>query len=392
VRTSDAQATPSLLIPSNFSNRTGFAWRAFFKLFRRVAESLRADGLGTVLSYGEIEGDVELVAEGLARTAFEFDPFDISLASLRQMRRAVRENRIRYVYWTDFPSWHWTYPLLRLWGVRRIVVHSHISVASPHRAEPERGIRRSLKTLLHRLPWIGADRILTCSDFVRHRLVEKACFPEERITVIHYGLPDASFSAQRPATSSAAGAVVRVLCAARATRVKGIDVLIEATRLLKDRTDLPEFIVEFAGEGPDLEDFRKTAAESGLSGHFRFLGYVEDVGRRMADADVVVIPSVWGDAFPYSVLEAMAAGKAIVASRAGGIPEQLGEPGTGLLVPPGDAGALADSLASLLTDPALRRRLGQAARTRAEAEFREDRYYRAVIEELREAFDITDPR
>jgi glycosyltransferase involved in cell wall biosynthesis len=329
-----------------------------------------------------VEEPVEVLDESVPHHVYQFDPYAISWASLRLLRRAVRAHRIRYVYWTDFPAWHWLYGLLRLWGVETIVVHSHVSVASPYPAEPERGLKRAVKVALHRGRWLSADHVLACSRFVKDRLVSKACYPAERISVIPYGLPDRSFNPADVSEPQANG-TVRVVCAARATRVKGIHVLIEATRVLREQQDLPDFVVEFAGTGPDLDTLQEMVRDGGMEDTFRFLGYVDGVSGLLEGADIVVIPSIWGDAFPYSVLEAMAAGKPIVASHAGGIPEQLGDPPVGRLVPPGDAGALATALHALLLDTPLRAKLAKAADTRARSEFREERYFGEVVDHLR---------
>ena len=80
------------------------------------------------------------------------------------------------------------------------------------------------------------------------------------------------------------------------------------------------------------------------------------------------MPSL-SEGFPLAVLEAMMAGRAVVASRVGGIPEMIVDGETGLLVPPKDAGALASALAWLIASPSLRDRLGKAARSRAMQEF-----------------------
>lgn len=371
---------PSILITSNFSNRVGFAWTAFYRVFNRIARDAHERGLGVVLSFAKVRGSVDVIDADIPREVIEFDPRLRTLGEGRRLGRDIRRHNIRYAYLTDYPPRRWLYALMRLYGVDRIVPHSHVSVSSPHPAEPDRGLRRVAKTILGRSPYITADHVLTCSQFVKDRLVRKARFPEERITVLNYGLPEARFHDPTSAPKGASDRPVRVFCAARASRVKGIQHLIEATRLLTERGTLPEFEVCYAGSGPDLEDFERRA--SGLGATFRFLGFVDDTTSHLREADIVVIPSVWGDAFPYSVLEALAAGKPVVASRAGGIPEQVGDSGCGILVPPGDDVALADALERLIRDPEVRDEMGREAYRRARERFREEDYLERVTSEL----------
>lgn len=118
-------------------------------------------------------------------------------------------------------------------------------------------------------------------------------------------------------------------------------------------------------ERPKLEAF---AAEHGMSDRLHILTYREDVPDLQAAADIFVMPSLW-EGLPLAMLEAMLAGKAIVASDTSGIPEAITTEEHGLLTPPGDVESLAKALGRLLIDPALRQRLATAAQKRGTREF-----------------------
>jgi glycosyltransferase involved in cell wall biosynthesis len=113
---------------------------------------------------------------------------------------------------------------------------------------------------------------------------------------------------------------------------------------------------------------RAFAAEAGIADRAHILGHRGDIPDLLAAADVYAMPSLW-EGLPMALLEAMFAGKAIVASRASGIPEAIDEGKDGLLADPGDEVQLATALGRLITDANLRNRLGTAARARAEKEF-----------------------
>jgi glycosyltransferase involved in cell wall biosynthesis len=124
----------------------------------------------------------------------------------------------------------------------------------------------------------------------------------------------------------------------------------------------------YAGDGPALEDFRRQADTHRLR-RFHFLGRRNDVPELVGSATVAVVPSLWAEAFGLTVAEAMAAGVPVVASSVGGIPELIDQGETGMLVPPGDASALAAALRELLDDPARRARMGPKARETAWVRF-----------------------
>jgi len=100
-----------------------------------------------------------------------------------------------------------------------------------------------------------------------------------------------------------------------------------------------------------------------------------------------VIPSVWQDAFPLSVLEAMARGKAVIASRVGGIPEMIDHNVHGLLVAPGDEASLSAAMRQLLADRDRAARLGEAARRRVAEQFTPERQVRSLVEIVEAGFN-----
>jgi glycosyltransferase involved in cell wall biosynthesis len=126
-----------------------------------------------------------------------------------------------------------------------------------------------------------------------------------------------------------------------------------------------------AGTGREMERLRSVARELAVDDRVRLLGPRDDIPDLLAGADIFALPSVW-EGLPLALLEAMFAGKAIVASDVAGIPEAVDHGVEGLLVPPTDAAALSGALSDLLTSPELRLRLGNAARARAQGEFSMD--------------------
>lgn len=191
-------------------------------------------------------------------------------------------------------------------------------------------------------------RIVACSEALARVLVENGLTGVETIP---YGI------AAQPARPALVGPP-RVLFAGRLVKPKGVAVLLEAFR--KVREAVPEAVMDVAGEGPELESLRGPAGES-----VTFHGWLEPAALEAlyARAWVLAVPSVWEEPLGLVVAEAAARGVGAVVSAAGGLAELVVPGVTGWRVRPGDADALADALISVLGDKEKAERWGAEART-----------------------------
>jgi glycosyltransferase involved in cell wall biosynthesis len=193
------------------------------------------------------------------------------------------------------------------------------------------------------------DGYLAPSGFVAQRHVEMG-LPAERIHVVPNACADPW--ARGGEARDGEGAIY----AGRLVPEKGVDVLVEAWRGVR----APLTIV---GTGPEEPALRRAAADLP---HVRFTGLLphDRTQQAIADASLLVFPSRWFEPFGLGIIEAMACGKAVVASRLAGPAEIVEDGVTGLLVPPGDADALRDAARGLLADADRLRALGAAGRQR----------------------------
>lgn len=219
-----------------------------------------------------------------------------------------------------------------------------------------------------------ASFVVPISDFNKAVILD-ACDGQfgEKMTVIHCGVDTRRFK-PRPGESNGSQPAsappqrpLHLCCVGTLHEVKGQRFLIEACRLLRERG--VDWRCHFVGDGPDREALMQQSADSGVSDWVTFHGRKtrDEVVALLQEADVVVAPSVPSsdgrrEGIPVALMEAMATGVPVVASRLSGIPELVEDGVSGLLTPPGDALALAEALQRLWREPALRRRLGQAAR------------------------------
>ncbi|HET6343184.1 MAG TPA: glycosyltransferase family 4 protein [Gemmatimonadota bacterium] len=210
----------------------------------------------------------------------------------------------------------------------------------------------------------GADHLIAVSRRVKEVLVEDGV-PPSRVTVIHSGIAlDTPPPPEGPDLRTRAGAPAGtplVLTIASTEAYKDHPTLIDAAGLLFERR--PDVWWAVLGTGGLFEATLARAERRGLADRLRYLGFVEGARGLLPQADLFVLTSRT-EGLGTSILDAMAAGIPVVATAAGGIPEMVDHERTGLLVPPGDAAALALAIERVLGDPALGRRLADAARVR----------------------------
>jgi glycosyltransferase involved in cell wall biosynthesis len=176
--------------------------------------------------------------------------------------------------------------------------------------------------------------------------------PPGKISIAANGLPDSAFDPMPPA--SLATRLPVILCIANLIAYKGHCHLLDAMARLRMRGR--PCTLALAGEGPERPALERQAKRLGIDA--RFLGARTDIGRLLARADVVVLASLQ-EGQSNAVMEAMAAGRPVVATDVGGTRDLLG--GRGLLVPPADPDALADGIEQVISDPLLATRLGSRA-------------------------------
>jgi glycosyltransferase involved in cell wall biosynthesis len=279
------------------------------------------------------------------------------------LRRRVAE-RLRALRY-DVVHAHWVVPNAAMVAD---VVRSHGAplVVSLHGSDVFVAERMALAGALARHAFAEAGAVTACSEDLRRRALALGAAPE-RTRTVPYGVdpvPDPADPAAARARLGAPPGAVLVLGLGRLVEKKGFRHLVEAAALV------PGVHVALAGDGDLRSELEAQATRAGAP--VRLLGALERaaVAEALGAADIVVVPSVVDragnvDGLPNVLLEAMSAGRAVIASRVAGIPDVIEDGVTGVLVPPGDAPALAAAMRRLAADPAERRRLGDAARTAA---------------------------
>jgi glycosyltransferase involved in cell wall biosynthesis len=214
------------------------------------------------------------------------------------------------------------------------------------------------------------DRIIAVSGSVQERFIQSGANPGQ-IRTIENGIDVTRFN---PGTSTLSRTDLSIPESHRVIGVigmfdpvKGHVFLLRAIKRLQESGE-KDLTCLIAGEGRLEAELKEYVSLAGLERQVRFLGYRRDVADLLALMDLVVMPSL-RESFGIAALEAMAMKVPVVASRIGGLEEIVEHEKTGLLVPPGDAEALAEAIQGLVENPETRRSMGEAGRQRVEEEF-----------------------
>lgn len=302
---------------------------------------------------------VEIIPPGIGRRQF-----DLALA------RIVRRVRPAVTIMNFFSPVHAVPVILWAAGARRIIFVDDISGGINFRSP----VRRLGARFVAARCMAPVDRIIGVSEFVTRRDQARFGLPARKMHTVYNGVhtraPEpAAVAALRRELGVGDGPVVLGL--GHFIEPKGFHLLVEAfARCLPAHPDATLVLVGAQPTGVSAyADSIRAQVDRLPPDRVRLLGVRSDARTFMAASDVVAVPSTWEEAFGFVVAEGMMVGAAVLASRTGGIPELIADGQDGLLVAPGSVDDLAEKLAILLADPALRARIGAAAARRAHAQF-----------------------
>jgi D-inositol-3-phosphate glycosyltransferase len=321
---------------------------------RAISERLPFSPLSTSLRYGDVFAAirlVRLVRQHRVGTAVFLKSRDIHLGAIAK----TIARSLRIVYYQQMEFGHNKRDVLHTW------VYGKLSLWV--------SLTQRMRELVLENTTVPADMVKVVTLGVDLRHFDPARFSKEHARSF-FSLPN-----ERN--------LVGVL--GRLDRGKGQRVLLEAAPAILKRFPDILFVIagdETRGEPGHQADLKSLSNRLGIQERVRFLPFTEDVPQYMAALDIFVLPSIF-ETYGLVVIEAMAMGKPIVATNAGGVPEILSNGRCGLLVRPGDAGDLGNAICRLLDDERLRESLGNTARREAEDRFNRE----SCVDQLLHAID-----
>ena len=284
-----------------------------------------------------------------------------------RLARAFRQLRPDIIHTRNAESFFYGAAAARLAGIP--VVHSEHGRVFPekkHRALVQRWMLRK------------AARAFAVSRELAQAMVTEIGVAPDRFEVIYNGVDTQRFNARPPGARQATRSPVVIGTVGRLVSVKNYPLLLRAVQKLP--SSLP-WTLRFIGDGPERAKLEALARELQIEARVEFLGHSENVAALLDDLDIFVLPSI-SEGMSNTLLEAMAAGVAVVASDVGGNPEIIEAGRSGLLFASGDVDGAARQIESLLADPSLRARIAAAGNARVHETFS----MRAMLEQYQNLY------
>ena len=308
---------------------------------------------------------------------------DYDLALLWRLRALLRDQNPDLVHTHLVHADLFGYVAAKTAGVRHVI-------SSRHNDDQFR-YRPRWRSIHHRL-WRWTDGGIAISHSIKQFVIEVEGAPADKIAVVQYGIDFAWISDDEIASARQRlradlglgkdALVLGMVC--RLVEQKGIPYALEAMRRTRER--YPKAHLVIAGDGEKSDELRRLASALGIADRVHWLGWRSDAADLMAAFDLLLVPSLW-EGFGLVLLEAMARRVPVIASRVGAIPEVIAHGETGILIEPRDVDALAQAMARLLDDRALRKYMGLLGVARLEERFSSERMVAETIAVYEQVLD-----
>jgi glycosyltransferase involved in cell wall biosynthesis len=368
----------TIALVANFSSDAGYAWWLMERFWVNIALAFRSE-YKSIVAYPKLnEVPPSLLNAGI--TAVQQDLTTRSEVDLRTTLRVLARNGVRLLYLTDQPAVSLRYLLYRIVGVKWIVIHDH----TPGHRTPPSGIKRTIKSLLARTPWISADALISCTQFVEHRHREVICFPAAKLFVSANGIDP--IEANEGADVHEYFGVPRhrhvLVSVSRAHPVKQIERILDGVaKVIHDHGREDLHLIHF-GDGPSADALRSHTEALGIASYVTFAGRVERPSRFLRGCAMGIHLSSAEVGYSLSILEMMRAGLPTIVNADSSVSGATIDGETGYCVDPTDSAAVADRIVYLLESPEHRKGMGRAAAEVQSQRFGIDRTIHSLCDAL----------
>lgn len=373
----------SLVLVANWDSDAGYAWWLMESYWCALAQVYAKHG-PVYIAYPSISKIPAAVQQAPA-TCVGLDFTRVDWTSLTRQIGFIKTNHVRTLYFSDQPFWHWKYLIYRWFGVGCIVVHDH----TPGMRPAARGLKRFLKRIVFRVPWISANAVFGATPFVTRRAIDVACAPESMCYTVPNGLPPLTSESTADVHSRFGIPVGRriLVSVSRATFYKGIQFVLNCLAVLVNKQECKNLHFLYCGDGPDLDRFKQLANNLGIADHVTFAGRRSDVSELLGGCHFAIQPSQGEVGYSLSILEYMRAGLPVIVPDNPSVCLATTDGVNGLIYKEGDQVSAIEAIHKLFSSPALAVSLGKNAKHSVQNTFS----LQLAHQELIKAIKAVDP-
>ena len=341
----EKDAKKGILLVANYASDVGYAWWLMESFWIHI-NKLYADQKTVFLCYPRVNKIPEAVKKTSIATK-ELD-FCTKKSSLLRQIQFIKKHKIECIYYSDQPMLHWRYAIFRCVGVKKIIIHDH----TPGMRTSPNGIKKFLKTIVMRAPWMTADAYIGATQFIQSRGETVGCIPKCKCFHAPNGIPSDQPNSKADIHKLFDIPMTRqiMVCTGRAHSVKGIDFALRciANIVLQDKESRLHFL--FCGDGPLLDELKNLSRRLNIEGHVTFAEKRQDIKNLLTGCDFAFHPSKAEVGYSLSILEYMQAKLPVVVSDNPSVCGATTHNKTGLIYKENDLGAACDAIKKLLYD------------------------------------------
>ncbi|MDB4452796.1 glycosyltransferase family 4 protein [bacterium] len=334
-----------ILLVANYASDVGYAWWLMESFWIHI-NKLYADQKTVFLCYPRVNQIPKAVKKSRIATK-ELD-FSTSKSSLLKQIQFIKKYKIECIYYSDQPMLHWRYAIFRCVGIRKIIVHDH----TPGMRTQPTGIKKLLKTLVMRAPWITADAYIGATPFIQSRGETVGRIPKYKCFNAPNGIPSHQPNSKADVHKLFDIPITRqiMVCTGRAHSVKGIDFALRciAKIVLRDKESRLHFL--FCGDGPLLDELKNLSRELNIESHVTFAGKRQDVRNILPNCNFAFHPSKAEVGYSLSILEYMQAKLPVIVSDNPSVCGATIHNETGLIYKEHDLDSACNAIKTLLSD------------------------------------------
>ncbi len=297
----------NILLVANWESDVGYAWWLMETFWVAISRHFEPTGKKSYLIYPRITRIPDSITASDIKV-LEHDFQAHSVTNLARLLQVIKKNGIEYIYLTDASSYSLYYLLLRLWGIKAIVVHDH----TPGERTAAYGWKKLFKRSIQRIPFYTANHFVAVTEFVYKRFTEVTCIPQEKCSIARNGIVPINLDKVDPGYARREFGIpddrTIIVTTGRASYYKGIDIFIECANRMINEEKMEQLHFLYCGDGTDIDDFKSLVERYSLEGHFTFAGKRSDIPAILASCQIGFHAATGEVGYSLSILEYMSAG------------------------------------------------------------------------------------